>query len=395
MGLHPALLRALHDLAYRDPTPVQTQAMPPMLAGRDVVGIARTGTGKTAAFALPILQLLVASGGVVRPGHPRALILSPTRELAVQIDVEMKQLGQYLAVSCAAVYGGAGQGTQVRRLQEGVHVLVATPGRLLDLMGQGHISISEVAVLVLDEADRLLDMGFLPDVRRVVRKLPVQRQTALFSATLPDAVADLAGRILRKPVRVDVSPGQVTVKGIRQRAIMVERKEKRWVLEHLLHDRAVTRAIVFTRTRKRAEEVTRDLLAGGISAECLHGERSQRLRQRALENFRNGVSWVLVATDVAARGIHVEGVSHVINYDLPDDGDSYIHRIGRTARLEAGKGKVRRQAPKGVAWTLCEPAEVPRLRAIERRAGRIPTEEEDARAREGRGRPSGKGRRRR
>jgi ATP-dependent RNA helicase RhlE len=279
-------------------------------------------------------------------------------------------------------------------------VLVATPGRLLDLMGQGHVALSDVAVLVFDEADRLLDMGFLPDVRRLVGSLPDKRQTVLFSATMPDGVTKLARSILRNPVRVDSSPGRVVVKGIRQRVIMADRGEKRWILEHLLRDPAVSRALVFTRTRQRAEEVARDLLAEGIGAECLHGQRSQRLRQQALENFRSGASWVLVATDVAARGIHVEGVSHVINYDLPDDGDSYVHRIGRTARLEAGrqeagKGKARPAPPEGMAWTLCEPSEVQRLRAIERRVGRIPTEEEAARGADSDRRPSGKGRRRR
>lgn len=368
LGLAPALLQALESMGYQRPTPIQARAIPPVLAGKDLLGVAQTGTGKTAAFALPLLHLLAAQGPLARPCQPRALILAPTRELAGQVAAEVADLARFLPLTSGVVYGGVGQQPQIDALQGGLDVLVATPGRLLDLIGQGHADLSHLQVLVLDEADRLLDMGFLPDVQQVVRRTPPGRQSLLFSATMPKAVSSLAAHMLRRPVRVEASPGRVTVKDIQQRVVEVERGEKRWVLEHLLREPAVTRALVFTRTRRGADQVARQLLADGIDARAIHGDLSQRARERALADFRDLRCWVLVATDVAARGIDVQGISHVINYDLPADAESYVHRIGRTGRAGAG----------GAAWTLYSATEVQHLRSIEKLVGRIPSEAEAA-----------------
>jgi ATP-dependent RNA helicase RhlE len=278
--------------------------------------------------------------------------------------VEIETFGRFLKLSHAVIFGGVGQGPQVDALRRGLDVLVATPGRLLDLIGQGHADLSRVQALVLDEADRLLDMGFIRDVRRLVRMTPSSRQSLLFSATMPKEITSLAAEILERPVRVDVSPKAITVERIVQRRIRADSAEKRWVLEHLLHNDDVSRALVFTRTKHGANKVVKNLLAAGITAEALHGNKSQSARQRALQNFKQGNTWVLVATDIAARGIDVQGISHVINYELPDDPESYVHRIGRTARAGAG----------GVAWSLYDPSESKRLRDIERLVGRIPDE---------------------
>jgi len=328
LGLGEKLRRALRDVGYTEPTPIQSQAIPQLLQGRDLLGIAQTGTGKTAAFALPLLQRLDAESSPPRPRRPKALILAPTRELALQIHEELERFGRYTSLRHAFIFGGVSQNPQVKALAQGLDVVVATPGRLLDLAGQRHIDLSEVSVLVLDEADRLLDMGFVRDMKRIVAQTPKSRQSLLFSATMPKEVAALAREILDEPVRVDVSPKQVTVEEIDQRVVMVGNGDKQRMLEHLLRDDEVSRAIVFTRTKHGANKVARKLERAGIVAEAIHGNKSQNARQRALRNFKNGDVGVLVATDIAARGIDVDAVSHVFNYELPHEPESYVHRIG-------------------------------------------------------------------
>ncbi len=349
-------LRVLDEVGYEIPTPIQAQAIPHLLQGKDLLGVAQTGTGKTAAFALPLLQLLDSAAAPARAKRPRALILAPTRELALQIHDEFKIFARYTKLRHTYVFGGVGQNPQVKALARGIDVLVATPGRLLDLAAQRHLDLSDVSVLVLDEADRLLDMGFVRDVKRIVAQTPKSRQSLLFSATMPKEVASLAREILKDPVRVDVSPKQVTVKEIEQRVVMVDNADKRRALVHLLRDESVTRAIVFTRTKHGANKVARQLENSGIVAEAIHGNKSQNARQRALQNFKNGDAWVLVATDIAARGIDIDGVSHVFNYELPHEPESYVHRIGRTGRAGAA----------GMALSLVDPSERGRLRAVER-----------------------------
>ncbi|UCF48612.1 MAG: DEAD/DEAH box helicase [Myxococcales bacterium] len=356
LGVGGTFRRALGDKGYIQPTPIQSQAIPQLLQGKDLLGIAQTGTGKTAAFALPLLQRLDDANSRPKPRRPRALVLAPTRELALQIHEELTSLGRYTKLRHAFIIGGVSQNPQIKCLAKGLDVLVATPGRLLDLAGQRHIDLSEISVLVLDEADRLLDMGFVRDVRRIVAQTPKTRQSLLFSATMPNEVARLAREILDDPVRVDVSPKQLTVKEIDQRVVMVGNGDKQRMLEHLLLDDEVSRAIVFTRTKHGANKVARKLEGAGISAEAIHGNKSQNARQRALRNFKNGDAWVLVATDIAARGIDVDSVSHVFNYELPHEPESYVHRIGRTGRAGAS----------GAAWSLVDPSERNRLRAVER-----------------------------
>ena len=336
------------------PTPIQTKAIPPLLAGKDLLGLAQTGTGKTAAFTLPILQRLTE---LRRHGpKPRALILAPTRELAAQIGDEVARLGRQTDLSHAVVFGGVSQNPQVNTIKRGVDVLVATPGRLLDLIGQGHLHLTEVSILILDEADRLLDMGFIRDVRKIVGLTPGARQSLLFSATMPKEVLNLAKEILTKPVRIDVTPKQITLKAVDQRVTMVDSTNKFTALVKLLRDDLVTRAMVFTRTKHGANKVAKKLGTQGIVAEAIHGNKSQSARQRALLNFKQGNAWVLVATDIAARGIDIDAVSHVINFELPHEPASYVHRIGRTARAGA----------RGVAWSLVDVSELKRLKAIER-----------------------------
>jgi ATP-dependent RNA helicase RhlE len=343
-------------VGYTEPTPIQSQAIPRLLQGRDLLGIAQTGTGKTAAFALPLLQRLDEENSPARPRRPRALILAPTRELALQIHDELERFGKHTRLRHAFIFGGVSANPQIKALKQGLDVVVATPGRLLDLAGQRYIDLSEVEVLVLDEADRLLDMGFIRDVKRIVDQTPKTRQSLLFSATMPKAVAALARKILDDPIRVDVSPKQVTVKEIDQRFVMVGTGDKQRMLEHLLKDDEVSRAIVFTRTKHGANKVARKLENAGIGAEAIHGNKSQGARQRALRNFKNGDAWVLVATDIAARGIDIDAVSHVFNYELPHEPESYVHRIGRTGRAGAT----------GAAWSLVDPSERSRLRAVEK-----------------------------
>ena len=356
LGIGHKFCRVLEDMGYSQPTTIQARAIPHLLDGKDFLGVAQTGTGKTAAFALPLLQLLDDQKAPARSKRPRSLILAPTRELALQIHDELARYGGHTGLRHAVVFGGVGQHPQVKALAKGLDVLVATPGRLLDLAAQRHLDLSDVSVLVLDEADRLLDMGFVRDVKRIVAQTPRTRQTLLFSATMPKAVVTLAREILKDAVRVDVSPRQMTVKEIDQRVVMVGNHDKRRMLERLLHGEEVSRAIVFTRTKHGANKVARQLESAGIGAEAIHGNKSQNARQRALQNFKNGNAWVLVATDVAARGIDIEAVSHVINYELPHEPESYVHRIGRTGRAGAV----------GVAWSLVDPSETNRLRAVEK-----------------------------
>ena len=356
LGVSSAFLSALQDIGYRQPTPVQSKSVAHLLDGRDLMGVAQTGTGKTAAFALPLLQRLEQANEPTRSRRPKALILAPTRELALQIHTELENFGKNTALRSTVIFGGVGQNPQVRQLRKGVDVLVATPGRLLDLAGQGHVDLSMISVLVLDEADRLLDMGFIRDVKRIVQQTPKSRQSLLFSATMSKDVSKLAREMLRDPIRVDVSPKQPTVKEIDQRVIMVENPDKQEMLNDLLREESVSRAIVFTRTKHGANKVAKKLCAAGLSADVIHGNKSQSARLRALDDFKNGRSWVLVATDIAARGLDIEGVSHVINFELPHEPESYVHRIGRTGRAGAS----------GVAWSLVDPSEVSRLRAVEK-----------------------------
>ena len=356
LGISRAFLSALQDIGYQQPTPIQSKSVAHLLDGHDLMGVAQTGTGKTAAFGLPLLQRLDEANEPARPRQPKSLILAPTRELALQIHTELKKFAKNTSLRIAVIFGGVGQNPQVRQLQNGVDVLVATPGRLLDLAGQGHVDLSVISVLVLDEADRLLDMGFIRDVKRIVQQTPKSRQSLLFSATMSKGVSQLARNILRDPIRVDVSPKQPTVKKIDQRVIMVETQDKLEVLQTLLHDEALSRAIVFTRTKHGANKVAKKLCAAGISADAIHGNKSQPARQRALADFKKGRTWVLVATDIAARGLDIEGVSHVVNFELPHEPEGYVHRIGRTGRAGA----------RGVAWSLVDPSEVSRLRAIEK-----------------------------
>ncbi len=353
------LLRAIRGEGYTQPTPIQLQAIPHVLAGRDLLGCAQTGTGKTAAFALPILQRLAAATHHLphRRPHIRVLVLSPTRELAAQIGDSFDAYGRHTGLRQATIFGGVGQTPQVQALQRGVDILVATPGRLLDLMAQGLVRLNHLEIFVLDEADRMLDMGFIHDVRRVIATLPKQRQTLFFSATMPPDIQELADTILTNPVRVEVTPQASTVEAIEQVVYFVEKNDKPALLQYLLRDPAVTRALVFTRTKHGADRVVKQLhRMSTVGAEAIHGNKSQTARERALAGFKKGHVRVLVATDIAARGIDVESISHVINYDLPNIPETYVHRIGRTGRAGAS----------GMAYSFCDTEERAYLVDIER-----------------------------
>ena len=355
LGVAEPLRRALLTSGYEQPTPIQQQAIPLLLDGRDMLGVAQTGTGKTAAFTLPILQHLAASARQ-RGRGPSALILTPTRELAAQIAVAVKTYATHLKLREAVVYGGVSQAAQVRALQGGVDILVATPGRLLDLIGQNHARLDRVTHLVLDEADRMLDMGFIRDVRRILATLPKERQSMLFSATMPPEIARLAADMLHNPERVEVAPAGTAVERVDQRVFHVATAEKRRLLGSLLQDAAMSRVIVFTRTKHGANRVAEQLASSGVAAAAIHGNKSQTARQAALDGFRNGRSRVLVATDIAARGIDIQAVTHIVNYDVPNTPETYVHRIGRTARAGAS----------GAAILFCDATEQPFLRDIER-----------------------------
>jgi ATP-dependent RNA helicase RhlE len=356
LGITGPLLKTTVAAGFVEPKPIQIQAIPAQLEGRDILGVAQTGSGKTAAFSLPILMNIVGLGTKRLPKTARALILAPTRELAVQIEDTIRVLAKGLHVSTALVLGGVSRFSQVKRIQQGVDILVATPGRLTDLVREGDISLAETRWLVLDEADRMLDMGFINDVRRIAKATHRERQTALFSATMPAEIEQLAQSLLKEPVRVEVSPQGTTAVEIKQSLIMARTKQKRQILSTMLADEAMSSVLVFARTKHGADRVVRDLERDGYNAAVIHGNKSQNARQKALNGFRDGSVRILVATDIAARGIDVPGISHVVNFDLPDEAESYVHRVGRTGRNGAD----------GIAVTLCDPTEAAKLRQVER-----------------------------
>ena len=353
LGLTKELVRAVAQEGYTRPTPIQQRAIAPVLEGRDLLGCAQTGTGKTAAFVLPVLQRL---GRSTRTGSIRALVVAPTRELAAQIDERITAYGRHVGVRHAVIYGGVGQRAQEQALRNRPDILVATPGRLLDLMEQGFVQLGGVEIFVLDEADRMLDMGFIHDVRRIVAAVPKNRQTLLFSATIPSEIARLISSVLNNPVRVDIAPEVTTAERVEQCVWFVAKNDKRRLLERILREEKAERSIVFTRTKHGANRLAEQLTRGGLRAEAIHGNKSQGARERALEGFKAGSVAVLVATDLAARGIDVDGISHVFNYDLPNVPESYVHRIGRTGRAGAS----------GRAVALCDSEERTLLRDIER-----------------------------
>ena len=358
LGLCAPILTALEEHGYERPSPIQEKAIPPALAGRDVLGCAQTGTGKTCAFAAPILQRLSASRV---QGHPlRALILTPTRELAIQIEESFLAYGKHLSLRCAVIFGGVGQNPQVEALGRGVDILVATPGRLMDLYQQGFVKLDQLEIFVLDEADRMLDMGFIHDVKKILKWLPKQKQTMLFSATMPPEITELVNSLLHDPVRVAVDPVSSPVEAIQQSVYFVDKNNKTKLLAHLIRELDVKNALVFTRTKHGANKVARDLAKAGITAAAIHGNKSQTARQQALADFKAGKIQCLVATDIAARGLDIEELSHVFNYNLPEVPETYVHRIGRTGR--AGR--------EGVAVAFCDFGEKPLLRDIEKLMGR-------------------------
>jgi ATP-dependent RNA helicase RhlE len=361
LGLVPQLLQAIAEAGYEQPTPIQRDAIPPALAGRDLLGCAQTGTGKTAAFSLPILQRINESAG----DDPaiRALILTPTRELAAQIYESLRTYGKHLELWHAVIFGGVPERPQIAELKRGIDVLVATPGRLLDLMNRGLVDLRSLEVFVLDEADQMLDMGFMPDVRRIVRALPVKRQTLMFSATMPEPIRELAEGLLDNPVSVAVARISLPIEAIDQRLYFVDTANKRQLIVELLNGRGpdrIERALVFSRTKHGANRIATHLSKAGIQAAAIHGNKSQNARTKALDEFKRGHTRVLVATDIAARGIDIDAVSHVINFDLPNVPETYVHRIGRTARAGAS----------GVAMSFCDGEERAYLVDIERLIGR-------------------------
>ena len=366
LQLLPQLLRAVAEMGYAAPSPIQAQAIPPVLAGRDLIGCAQTGTGKTAAFAIPILQTLQSR--VDKTHRPiRALVLTPTRELALQIKENFDLYGKYLPIRNTVIFGGVGQGPQVEALQRGVDVLVATPGRLNDLCNQGHIDLTSIETFVLDEADRMLDMGFIHDVRKVIARLPKKRQTLLFSATMPQEIAELSQQILYKPVRVEVTPQSSTVEAIEQRVYKVDKANKKHLLQYILQDQSLDSVLVFTNTKHGADRVVKELGRAGIAAMAIHGNKGQTARVKALESFKSGAVRVLVATDIAARGIDVNELGCVINYELPNVPETYVHRIGRTGR--AGHD--------GLAISFCNFDELAYLKDIEKLIGKkVPVAED-------------------
>lgn len=356
LGLIEPLLKALHTEGYTTPTPIQEKAIPIVLSGRDLLACAQTGTGKTAAFSLPILQLLHESKEPTQPGHIRALILTPTRELAIQIEESLHAYGRNTNLRSLVIFGGVSEKPQIDALRRRTDILVATPGRLLDLMQQGYIRLNDIKFFVLDEADRMLDMGFIHDVRRVIAKLPSRRHTLFFSATMPPEIVKLSDSILTNPAMVEITPVSSTAEKVEQSIFFVDKHDKKHLLVHLLKNPEITSALIFTRTKHGADRVVRDLGKTGTRAEAIHGNKSQNARQNALNNFKSGKIRVLVATDIAARGIDVDNLSHVINFELPNIPETYVHRIGRTGRAGAS----------GIALSFCDQEEKAYLKDIQK-----------------------------
>jgi ATP-dependent RNA helicase RhlE len=354
LNLIEPLVKALKTSGYTQATPIQEQAIPLILQQRDLLGCAQTGTGKTAAFALPIIQMLYQQRSTQKTTGVRALVLAPTRELAIQVAESFAKYGRHTGIRHVAIFGGVSQYQQTQALRRGVDVLIATPGRLLDLVIQGHINLSHIEYLVLDEADRMLDMGFINDIRKILSRIPEKRQTIFFSATMPQEVQHLVNSILKNPVRIEVTPVSSTAVNIDQTVYFVEKTNKRALLQHIIRDKNMENVLVFTRTKHGADKVTTDLNRAGIMAEAIHGNKSQNARQRALTNFKKRTTRVLVATDIAARGIDVRDLPFVINFELPDCAETYVHRIGRTGRAGA----------KGEALTFCDSSERDQLKDI-------------------------------
>jgi ATP-dependent RNA helicase RhlE len=350
------LCRALAKEGYTAPTPIQTLAIPHLLNGKDLMGIAQTGTGKTAAFVLPILQKIAEQRKASQPGVPRALIVAPTRELAAQIDQSFATYGQFLRFRHTAIFGGVRQGPQVKMLSQGVDVLVATPGRLLDLMNQGYVMLKGVEFFVLDEIDRMLDMGFIKDMRKIVTALPQKHQSLFFSATVSHETGEFAEKLLTDPVRIEAAPQASTLECIKQSVFFVDQNNKFPLLQNLIRDEDMQRVLIFSRTKHRADKIAQALRKSRINADAIHGNKSQNQRTKAMHDFKSGRLRVLVATDIAARGIDVDDISHVINYDLPNEPECYVHRIGRTGRAGAD----------GKAYSFCAADERNILRSIER-----------------------------
>ncbi len=361
LNLIEPIMQALKTEGYTSPTPIQAQSIPLILQKRDLLGCAQTGTGKTAAFAIPILQLLHKEK-LADPGNKsiKALILTPTRELAIQIEESFKAYGRGLGMKQLVIFGGVSQHAQTQGLQRGVDILVATPGRLIDLINQRFVNIQHLKIFVLDEADRMLDMGFIHDVKKVIAKIPQKRQTLFFSATMPSEIQKLANTILSNPAKVEVTPVSSTADTIEQAVYFVDKDNKRHLLKHLLEDPKIKSVLVFTRTKHGADRVVKDLDKSGVKAQAIHGNKSQNARQSALNNFKNGTTRVLVATDIAARGIDVDNLSHVINYELPNISETYVHRIGRTGRAGAS----------GIALSFCDAEEKEFLRDIHKLIGK-------------------------
>ncbi len=366
LNLNPKILSALESKGYTTPTPIQLQSIPHILEKRDLLGIAQTGTGKTAAFSLPIIHNLVESGRNVKSGGMRTLILTPTRELASQIAANIELYSKGLNLSHAVIFGGVSENPQITMLRRGVDILIATPGRLLDLANQGYVRFMDLEIFVLDEADRMLDMGFINDIKKIISKIPQNRQTLLFSATMPETIDGLANSILKNPAKVEITPPATTVERINQELNFVDKADKLSLLKHVIKNADADSILVFSRTKHGADRIVAFLQKNSISVAAIHGNKSQGAREKALSGFRNGSVKILVATDIAARGIDVPSISHVINYDIPVDPESYVHRIGRTAR--AGKT--------GVAISFCDSSELDALKAIEKTIKfKIPTDE--------------------
>jgi len=356
MDLLAEVKKAVKEKGYTEATPIQAQAIPHLLLGKDLLGIAQTGTGKTAAFSLPLISKLAKSDVSVRSKQARSLILTPTRELASQIELNIKYYSKGLKLSTSVIFGGVGHRAQIQALKKGVDILIATPGRLLDLMSDGYIQYEQLEFFILDEADRMLDMGFINDVKKIIKKLPKRRQTLLFSATMPDSILNLANSLLKDPVKVEISPKALTVDKINQKLNIVARKNKPNLLKHILTKEKIVAVLVFTKTKRGANKVVEFLEKQSIKSAAIHGNKSQNAREKALNSFRSGKIKILVATDIASRGIDVDHVSHVINYNQPMEPEAYVHRIGRTAR--AGR--------EGVAISFCDETEVKLLKAVEK-----------------------------